>query len=506
MSTITEQQIAELNGNMQRIGKIVNDDDSYLTDNQDGGRTVKTWPKLADEFADQLTQQASDFSGQLGTQGSEFAAQLSTQENEFNDQLSGQASEFNTQITTQGDTIKGFADAAEAVGIQVAADAARVSGDAVQVSNDKAAAEAAKNQAVLASEGSGVAAFYDTFADADADKANLAEGDVVRIFSDETKFFDPTTRRLEAGELVFKTSAVTDESFLFEFFNHNEFIDFQINIPDNTGVFEFSLSTTGGNVVIDWGDGSTDEVGGSLTEYSHTYASSGGYRITVGGIGQVDSLSFFNGTGNLVTRMNSFGRYNISLFRLFFLQDLSGLVDFTNNPVITRNVTNLASAFNNTSFNLPIGNLETPNVENTSDMFRSNFVFNQPIEHLDTSKVKVSDRMFQSAVKFNQPLGRLDMSSNENATAMLQGAVDFDQNLGNWDISSMKNLSNFLLGVTLSTVNYDALLIGWSPQAVQDNVVFHGGNSQYTLGGAAEAARASLINDHGWIITDGGGI
>jgi hypothetical protein len=55
-------------------------------------------------------------------------------------------------------------------------------------------------------------------------------------------------------------------------------------------------------------------------------------------------------------------------------------------------------------------------------------------------------------------------------------------------------------GVTLSTSNYDSLLIGWSTQPVQSNVIFSGGNSQYTV----VLSRASLISTKLWTITDGG--
>ena len=56
-------------------------------------------------------------------------------------------------------------------------------------------------------------------------------------------------------------------------------------------------------------------------------------------------------------------------------------------------------------------------------------------------------------------------------------------------------------GVTLSTHNYDALLIGWDAQALQPNVTFDGGNSQYCFG---EAARTHMIQTDLWAITDGG--
>ena len=58
----------------------------------------------------------------------------------------------------------------------------------------------------------------------------------------------------------------------------------------------------------------------------------------------------------------------------------------------------------------------------------------------------------------------------------------------------------------MSTANYDATLISWAAQTLQNNVTFDFGSAQYTLGGAAEAARNTLINTYGWTITDGGGI
>ena len=56
-------------------------------------------------------------------------------------------------------------------------------------------------------------------------------------------------------------------------------------------------------------------------------------------------------------------------------------------------------------------------------------------------------------------------------------------------------------GVTLSNANYDNLLIGWNTQTLQSGVTFHGGNSQYCLG---ETARANMIANDSWTITDGG--
>jgi hypothetical protein len=62
-------------------------------------------------------------------------------------------------------------------------------------------------------------------------------------------------------------------------------------------------------------------------------------------------------------------------------------------------------------------------------------------------------------------------------------------------------MGSMFLNVTLSTANYDALLIGWASQPLSINVFFNGGNSKYCAGAAA---RQSITNTYGWTITDGG--
>jgi hypothetical protein len=70
-------------------------------------------------------------------------------------------------------------------------------------------------------------------------------------------------------------------------------------------------------------------------------------------------------------------------------------------------------------------------------------------------------------------------------------------------VSSVADMSNIFYGVTLSTANYDSLLLGWSQLTLQYGVNFHGGGSKYSAGAAA-AARQYLIDTFGWIIQDGG--
>ena len=96
------------------------------------------------------------------------------------------------------------------------------------------------------------------------------------------------------------------------------------------------------------------------------------------------------------------------------------------------------------------------------------------------------------------------MSSVTEAREMFKNASAFDQNISSFDINQVNSFISFMSGATLSTANYDALLIGWDAQgAMSYSGTVDFGTSQYTSGGAAEAARTSLISKWGGI-TDGG--
>jgi hypothetical protein len=158
------------------------------------------------------------------------------------------------------------------------------------------------------------------------------------------------------------------------------------------------------------------------------------------------------------------------------------------------------TAFNNNS----IDNWEVKTIQLFNNFFRETS-FNQDISGWDMSAATRLDQMFYGNTAFNQNIGGWVLSNCTRMDFMLFNNDSFDQDISGWDVNQVSNFLSFLLSATgLSTANYDALLIAWDAQgAMSYSGTVNFGDSQFTAGGAAEAARTSLINKWGGI-SDGG--
>ena len=178
-----------------------------------------------------------------------------------------------------------------------------------------------------------------------------------------------------------------------------------------------------------------------------------------------------------------------------FNQDISSWV--------TTSLGNMTYMFSEaTSFNQDIGGWDVSNVTNMAGMFYGAIVFNQDISGWNVSNVDDMNTMFEGATLFNQDISGWTTSSIANMSNMFEDAIAFEQNIGSWDITGLTGADDMFAGVTLSTANYNALLVGWEAQVEKPNVTFSGGNSTYNAGAPATAKAALQTN--GWIITDGG--
>tara|TARA_R110001599_G_scaffold289804_1_gene492800 strand:+ start:2564 stop:3505 length:942 start_codon:yes stop_codon:yes gene_type:complete len=278
---------------------------------------------------------------------------------------------------------------------------------------------------------------------------------------------------------------------------------------DNTGTSnndQFTLPWIG-DYDVDWGDGNTDT--GQTGTTTHTYATAGTYDVSVTPTNNCRILFNSGGDRQKLLDVKNWGTGVWTSFTNAFTGCSVMDVTATDTPDLS-----IATAFNNIFRNclIMVGNSSfenwnTSNITRPEGMFRAARLFNQNISTWNTSNFIRTDTMFFDARSFNQPIGSWNMSNVTQINNMFKNNQSaFDQSLANWDITAITLAGSMFSSSGLSTANYDATLIGWAAQSITNAVTVDFGNSQYTLGGAAEAARNTLVSTYGWTITDGGGI
>ena len=285
------------------------------------------------------------------------------------------------------------------------------------------------------------------------------------------------------------------------------------------------------NCTVDWGDGSAISIITAFDDVDrvHTYATAGTYTVVI--TGACPGWSFNNAGDKLKIRtVENWGDPSFAYLESGFYgcSGLTAIADMFNVPITSisnmfadctalspsglnnwdvSGVTSPSLLFVNCSnFDGDIGGWDMSSATSTRYMLFGCTSFDQDIGGWDTSSVTNMGYMLYGCASFDQDIGGWDTSIVANMEYMLYGCTAFDQDLSGWDVTALTNAANMLNGATLSTANYDALLIGWAAQAVNSGVQFHGGNSTYTAGGAAEAAHNTLTVTHGWTITDGGSV
>lgn len=248
-------------------------------------------------------------------------------------------------------------------------------------------------------------------------------------------------------------------------------------------------------VKIYWGDGTNSM--GVNGDNTHVYAASGIYTVKIesrlfGGI-------YFNNLGDKakITKITSFGRGVIrSLATSFYgCSSLTAIDDPTLISVGTSAYSMFAYCAALTT--VPLFNLS--NCTNAQSMFyQCTALTTVPL--LNLSSVTIATNMFRNCTSLTTvPL--FNLSSVTNAQGMYRDCTSLTT-VPLLNLSSCTTASNMFLGVTLTTQSYSDFLINLATQPLQSGVSFHGGNSKYNP--AAAIARAYLVSNFGWTITDGG--
>lgn len=256
-----------------------------------------------------------------------------------------------------------------------------------------------------------------------------------------------------------------------------------ITIPTAGGGYNYNIITSDGQ-----------EFTGLTGNHTITFANAGDYDVSISG---TFPRIYFNNGGDKTKLIDikQWGNIAWSSFLGAFNGATNFVGTFTDAPNLT-NVTSFSSAFRNcSSFSANLSSWDVSNVTSFSNSF---MIFGG---NATAPSTPVSG------------LGSWDMGSAINVSIMLSNQTNYNEDLSLWNIANVTNFSNFALNVTFSTSNYDAILIGWEStlQGTYPNgsgytptISINFGNSQYTSGGTAAAARASLVSNFGWSIVDGG--
>jgi len=140
---------------------------------------------------------------------------------------------------------------------------------------------------------------------------------------------------------------------------------------------------------------------------------------------------------------------------------------------------------------------------NMAGMFSLAVAFNGDISDWNVSNVTNMAEMFLAARNFNQDIGKWkDKTSNVTSMSrMFQTTPYFDQDISEWNIENVTNMGRMFETTPLSTTNYDAMLVAWNNQNVQQNISFQAELGTYCNGADA---RQRLIDNFGWSFIDAG--
>lgn len=205
---------------------------------------------------------------------------------------------------------------------------------------------------------------------------------------------------------------------------------------------------------------------------------------------------------------------NTSSWDVSSVTNMSGMFQDTKNAKPdtsnwdTSNVADMTYMFYSADVANPdTSNWNTSSVTDMRGMFAGTTLANPNTTLWDTSNVTSMWSMFEDSVVADPYINNWDLSSIIDMRYMFRNAGAADPEMSNLDFSEAPNMSQMFQGVTISTANYDALLIQLRDTHTGFSVwSFDVGGSTYTSGGAAEAARTYLQTNRGWSFTDGGSI
>jgi len=331
--------------------------------------------------------------------------------------------------------------------------------------------------------------------------------------------------------------------------------------------FTIPTTGAGYKYAVDCNNDGLDEVNNFTASYTCNYAVAGTYTIRIKHdnetgngfpriyfVGSDDKLKIisldqwgtshwtsmyraFWGTENMLTSaIDSPNLTSVASMDLSYMFYGACIVNPDTSNWNTANVINMSFMFS-AYLCYPIGNVVadpntsnwiTTNVTSMQEMFAYQRIANPDTSGWDTGQVTNMQALFADATLANPDTSNWNVENVVNMTGMFQSALSAVPNTSgwitskvtdmksmfiyavlanpdtsNWDVSGVVSMQSMFIGVTLPTIDYDAMLIGFNNQNLFNGTSFHGGGSKF-CSFAAQSARANMKATDNWGITDGG--
>ena len=281
--------------------------------------------------------------------------------------------------------------------------------------------------------------------------------------------------------------------------------------------FNLRIGTTGAipnTGTVYWGDGTNDLCSSFTgTGITHVYPSSGVYDVTI--VGQFQGIRYV-GAGDF-NKLIEVKQWGSSLLEFMNFQSTANMTITATDIPNTSNITSFASSFNASSITtIPnINQWDWSNVTSCSAMFYlASSLLTLDLSGIDLSSctnfgTSTTTGMFRNntlMTSLNCHNWTLSPSNTTMAGMFRNVADDVITGLDTWNIEKVTSFASFLIESKITTAEYNALLISWDSQDAVNSLAVNFGTSQYTLSSASATARAGLIANDLWTITDGGGI
>ncbi|MBC6410021.1 MAG: DUF285 domain-containing protein, partial [Ekhidna sp.] len=242
-----------------------------------------------------------------------------------------------------------------------------------------------------------------------------------------------------------------------------------------------TIPTTGGgySYSVNWGENEPADNNTYTEDALHNYMTPGTHTITISG---TFPRIFFSGNSTSA-------------------QQIRSILQWGDNPWTSMN--NAFKGCDNLTIAADAGVPDLSNVTNMSRMFWGSS-FTGDISKWDVSSMTDMSYMFNSS-PFNGNLSEWNVSGVSNMQSVF-GSSAFNQDISTWDISSVTNMKfMFLDNTSMSSENYDKLLIGWSTldkaageTKIPSGIIFLAPD-KYSCRG--KAGRDKLTDTHSWTIT-----